>query len=698
MDNSSREKLKSDWRRTVRPCVTTPTHLQEITASSNTPPDLNKSRKICSNTPLSDSPGSEGFRALSLDTPKRKSRELCESDKAKLRKLSRKKLGFSKDTSMNPSPKDAECRNSLQVAPPSSHSFIYKRKQRTPEEGSRAICRMALIAAIGTTIAKHRSPNIPRTDLKSQSSPPVDSPVQTKVPSPASLHRKTVDIKCLSAKHDNELEDTGTVNEDPWSPSRVSEDTEAQNDSPQPQTDARIFVLKEENSSEAVQDPVAFETTYQDRLYVSEDELDVVDSNSSYPVLRYSLDCCFAIQESSQQHMTPAVTTHRNALSSFAPFSTDKTTGALQVAAEDFEMPLPLQRTVTVSSKASTVDTESLCSSSSVPSPADPYALPLHSKISKSRIYAVSRRQSDQTSYSSTSRCPPMRRGSLGAKPLWTSYPYQDSEVGFIDTHCHLDMLYGKLGFCGTFRNFRKLYRRSFSPEFQGCITNFCNPAIMVKEALWEGLLAEDMVWGAFGCHPHFATNYSNIQECNILMAMRHPKAVAFGEMGLDYSYKNSTKVARQKEVFERQLRLAVAMRKPLVIHCRDADQDLLEIMKKCVPRDYKIHRHCFTSSYSVIEPFLTEFPNMYVGFTALITYHNAADARNSVCRIPLNRIVLETDAPYFLPRQVKKDVSQFSHPGMGIHTLQELSLLKGVDIATVLNVTRNNTVQLYGV
>ncbi|MEQ2201842.1 putative deoxyribonuclease tatdn2, partial [Xenoophorus captivus] len=94
-------------------------------------------------------------------------------------------------------------------------------------------------------------------------------------------------------------------------------------------------------------------------------------------------------------------------------------------------------------------------------------------------------------------------------------------------------------------------------------------------------------------------------------------------------------------------LRLAVAMQKPLVIHCRDADDDLLEIMKKCVPRDYKIH------SYSVIEPFLTEFPNLYVGFTALVTYTRAKEARNAVRQIPLDRIVLETDAPYFLPRQV---------------------------------------------
>jgi len=63
--------------------------------------------------------------------------------------------------------------------------------------------------------------------------------------------------------------------------------------------------------------------------------------------------------------------------------------------------------------------------------------------------------------------------------------------------------------------------------------------------------------------------------------------------------------------------------------------------------------RHCFTNSYSVIEPFLSEFPNLFVGFTGLVTYQRAMDVRDAVKQIPLNRILLETDAPYFLPRQV---------------------------------------------
>ncbi|XP_026116250.1 putative deoxyribonuclease TATDN2 [Carassius auratus] len=317
--------------------------------------------------------------------------------------------------------------------------------------------------------------------------------------------------------------------------------------------------------------------------------------------------------------------------------------------------------------------------------------------------HVTTRRTSESSIYASSGMLlagdSATRRISLGSEPLWLSdlnYSQSDS-AGFIDTHCHLDMLYGKLGFRGSFQKFRSVYASTFPREFSGCIADFCNPRITEREAIWEGLLGEEKVWGAFGCHPHFAKEYNHASEQSIMGAMRHPKAIAFGEIGLDYSYKNSTDSWKQKEVLERQLQLAVALGKPLVIHCRDADDDLLKIMKKCVPWDYKIHRHCFTNSYSVIEPFLSEFSNLCVGFTGLVTYHNAAEARDAVRKIPLNRILLETDAPYFLPRQVPKSTCRFAHPGMGIHTLREISLLKNESLTTVLQTVRQNTRHIYG-
>ncbi|NP_001028635.2 putative deoxyribonuclease TATDN2 isoform 2 [Mus musculus] len=268
-------------------------------------------------------------------------------------------------------------------------------------------------------------------------------------------------------------------------------------------------------------------------------------------------------------------------------------------------------------------------------------------------------------------------------------------EEGFIDTHCHLDMLYSKLSFKGTFTKFRKIYSSSFPKEFQGCISDFCDPRTLT-DGLWEELLKEDLVWGAFGCHPHFARYYNESQERKLLHALRHPKAVAFGEMGLDYSHKCTTPVPEQHQVFERQLKLAVSLKKPLVIHCREADEDLLDIMRKFVPSDYKIHRHCFTGSYSVIEPLLKYFPNMSVGFTAVLTYSSAWEARDALRQIPLERIIVETDAPYFLPRQVPRSLCQYAHPGLALHTVREIARVKEESLSHTLSVLRENTCRLY--
>nr|BAE33621.1 unnamed protein product [Mus musculus] len=268
-------------------------------------------------------------------------------------------------------------------------------------------------------------------------------------------------------------------------------------------------------------------------------------------------------------------------------------------------------------------------------------------------------------------------------------------EEGFIDTHCHLDMLYSKLSFKGTFTKFRKIYSSSFPKEFQGCISDFCDPRTLT-DGLWEELLKEDLVWGTFGCHPHFARYYNESQERKLLHALRHPKAVAFGEMGLDYSHKCTTPVPEQHQVFERQLKLAVSLKKPLVIHCREADEDLLDIMRKFVPSDYKIHRHCFTGSYSVIEPLLKYFPNMSVGFTAVLTYSSAWEARDALRQIPLERIIVETDAPYFLPRQVPRSLCQYAHPGLALHTVREIARVKEESLSHTLSVLRENTCRLY--
>ncbi|CAL8335603.1 unnamed protein product [Lota lota] len=701
--DKNRTKVKFDWLRTGgNPKVgglPKGGHGNRTPVKDPTPPGL------------TESPDYGGLGALSLDTPTRKS----EASDPSTGKVGLSKH-FRKFKAQRP-PKREEASIFL------SQSFISKKRDRTPEESSKAIYSKALNAAFG------RGRRLTWT-----------SPERTELSASEPFPEDDRDTGCCSPppEGDDEPTDLGgqTVPRLPC----VETETEDQTNL-NPIIMGVVSQYKDSPDWSDVDDPVLEAALSQESSHLQQEETSGVKKVASlcdvgyvgHPVAFFPKP--YNPPSGNHRHNASTVATQDITTSSLASPSLDgqtvrdRDTSVQHSQRTAFLSPKQPTSYPIRSPEVSTTDLynepraqpfEGRPSTNTPSSPHGPYAPPTRSgralpstpnrsllSLQLSPLYPcfsswTPRRHSDAgsalPSSPSCSTDRTTRRLSAGAEPIWTSSAPAGRHPGFIDTHCHLDMLYGKVGYRGTFSRYRETHKSTFPAEFSGCITDFCNPRLMVKEALWEGLLAEDMVWGAFGCHPHFAKEYSDVHERAILMAMRHPKAVAFGEIGLDYSHKNSTPPSKQKEVFERQLRLAVSMQKPLVIHCRDADEDLLVSMKKWVPRDYKIHRHCFTKSYPVIEPLLTEFPNLCVGFTALITYYHAKEAREAVRKIPLNRIVLETDAPYFLPRQVGKAECKFAHPGMAIHTLREMSLLKGQELSTVLSALRANTVALYGV
>ncbi|QRV74348.1 TatD DNase family protein [Ceratobasidium sp. AG-Ba] len=155
----------------------------------------------------------------------------------------------------------------------------------------------------------------------------------------------------------------------------------------------------------------------------------------------------------------------------------------------------------------------------------------------------------------------------------------------------------------------------------------------------------------------HEARNYNDEVEAEIKGAMKHPRNVGWGEIGLDYHYDNSPREI-QREVLIRQLKCAVELGKPLTIHTREANDDIYEILTTHVPKEWKIHIHCFTDAVDLAERLLAHFPNLYIGITGVITYatnlNTAQVVRNLVKSNPSDpkalRIVLETDAPYMVP------------------------------------------------
>ncbi len=257
----------------------------------------------------------------------------------------------------------------------------------------------------------------------------------------------------------------------------------------------------------------------------------------------------------------------------------------------------------------------------------------------------------------------------------------------FVDTHCHLDSILERLKLADF-----ATYRQQFlPPDFEACLTISCD-VLAIEPTL--GLLQNDGVYGSFGLHPHDCRLWDTDLENRLLAALKHPKCMAYGEIGLDYHYTLSP-VETQKESFAYQLALGIKAGKPLVIHTRKAEEDTLEILRRHVPRDWPIHVHCFTSSLPFAESLLTDFSRLYLGFTGIVTFKNAADLQEVARQTPLNRILLETDGPYLAPIPHRGEVA---HPGHIPVIGKRLAEIKNVDASELFAATRKNTRDLYGI
>jgi TatD DNase family protein len=175
--------------------------------------------------------------------------------------------------------------------------------------------------------------------------------------------------------------------------------------------------------------------------------------------------------------------------------------------------------------------------------------------------------------------------------------------------------------------------------SFGSSINVNCDPA-----SFQSGLQIQRTIpnfYGAFGIHPHNAVEYNDQVEVEIAAALQDPKSVAVGEMGLDYYYMNSTREI-QIACFRRQLKWGIeVMKKPIIIHTRDAEDDTKAILEEIVPVDWKVHIHCFTGSPEFAKWATARFPNLFIGFTGCITFPSASNLRDLIQELPLERLLL---------------------------------------------------------
>lgn len=157
-----------------------------------------------------------------------------------------------------------------------------------------------------------------------------------------------------------------------------------------------------------------------------------------------------------------------------------------------------------------------------------------------------------------------------------------------------------------------------------------------------------DGVWAAVGIHPTSALEWGPEAEAEIRAAARHPRVRAVGEVGLDYYWKDRAPFPVQQDVFRQQIRLARELGLPLVIHNRDAHADVLRILEEERADEVGGIMHCFSGDWAMAERCLEL--NFYIGIGGTVTYKNNPTLREVARRLPVDRIVLETDDPYLAP------------------------------------------------
>jgi TatD DNase family protein len=203
--------------------------------------------------------------------------------------------------------------------------------------------------------------------------------------------------------------------------------------------------------------------------------------------------------------------------------------------------------------------------------------------------------------------------------------------------------------------------------------------------------LAKRFEWivASVGVHPHEASTLDEplLERLEALLA--HPKAVAVGEIGLDYYYDRSPRDV-QKRAFERQLELAGALDKPVVVHSRDAAADTLEILRRFRPRCVV---HCFSGSAELAEIYVKM--GFYIGFTGVVSFEKARRPLLAAKAVPIDRLLIETDCPYMAPVPFR---GKRSDSTMLPYIVEVLARLKEMEPQQLAKVTAANARRLYGI
>ncbi|MDD2862277.1 MAG: TatD family hydrolase [Acidiphilium sp.] len=250
----------------------------------------------------------------------------------------------------------------------------------------------------------------------------------------------------------------------------------------------------------------------------------------------------------------------------------------------------------------------------------------------------------------------------------------------FIDSHCHI--------------NFHEL-SENIGDVLAKMQQNDVLSALCVSVNLADFpqvlKLAEEYpnIYASVGVHP----DYESVEEPSVehLVTLAcHPKIIAIGETGLDY-YRLSGDLDWQRERFRNHIRASRICGKPLIIHTRSAAEDTLRIMAEEGAAEAGGVMHCFTENWEVAEAALAM--GFYISFSGIVTFKNALQIKDVAQRVPLDRMLIETDAPYLAPVPYRGKLNQ---PAYVKHVAEEIALLRGISVEQVGLSTSENFARLF--
>lgn len=199
-----------------------------------------------------------------------------------------------------------------------------------------------------------------------------------------------------------------------------------------------------------------------------------------------------------------------------------------------------------------------------------------------------------------------------------------------------------------------------------------------------------DFIYAVVGWHPQDAKDMTDEHLEWIEELSRHPKVVGLGEMGLDYYWDTSPRDV-QAEVFRKQIRLARKLEMPIVIHNRDAHQDVITILKEEKAAEVGGIMHCFSGSWETAK--LALDMNFYISFGGPLTFKNAKQPKEVAAKVPLDRLLIETDCPYLTPHPFR---GKRNESGYVRYVCEEMANIRGLSYEEMAKITADNARRLF--